>query len=191
MIMNEIIPNRLYLGSVDVILYWKSWLIRENFDGILSLTKRELEPLNLPKCDHLHLKIQDNRSADIFSKFEQCIEFIENHRKVFVHCEAGRSRSASVVIAFLCKSKYGGMRHPEEALSFVKNKRRVVEPNVGFIYDVTRYICNPMEQRDRNFVSRYMIQLHNMDSMVDKNNQEDLDLVWSLLQENDFHSGSY
>ncbi len=48
---------------------------------------------------------------------------------VLVHCQAGVSRSASVVIAFLIKKFKVDF---SEALNFVQSKRKVVNPNEGF-----------------------------------------------------------
>ena len=49
--------------------------------------------------------------------------------RILVHCQAGVSRSASIVIALVAKL-YGLRYH--EALQFVKNKRPIVNPNEGF-----------------------------------------------------------
>jgi len=49
---------------------------------------------------------------------------------VLVHCAAGKSRSASLVIAYLMREfkwKY------EEAFNYVKSKRSIVQPNPGFV----------------------------------------------------------
>lgn len=63
----------------------------------------------------------------------KAVKFIDeclaaNHR-VLIHCVAGNSRSASVVIAWLMQ------RHAlsfDEALTFVQSKRPSVRPNAGF-----------------------------------------------------------
>jgi protein-tyrosine phosphatase len=60
---------------------------------------------------------------------EECLEFIERHRpmtNVFVHCYAGMSRSATVVIAYLMKSH---MWPYDSALAFLRWKRAIVNPN--------------------------------------------------------------
>ena len=48
---------------------------------------------------------------------------------VLVHCAAGVSRSASIVIAYLMRIK--GWTYAE-AFSYVKSKRFVICPNSGF-----------------------------------------------------------
>ena len=50
--------------------------------------------------------------------------------KVLLHCQAGVSRSATFMMAYLMWKNSGGFR---EALDFVSKKRCVVSPNGGFI----------------------------------------------------------
>ncbi|CAD8057813.1 unnamed protein product [Paramecium sonneborni] len=90
---------------------------------------------------HFHeiIMAHDKADYDIIQHFEQAYEFIDRHRKytnVFVHCFAGISRSASMVIAYLMK-KYN--LSFEKALWNVKAKRRQVQPNVGFIRQLQKY----------------------------------------------------
>ena len=47
-----------------------------------------------------------------------------------VHCAQGRSRSASLVIGWLIKVHSLSY---DDALDYVKKRRAVVQPNVGFI----------------------------------------------------------
>jgi protein-tyrosine phosphatase len=50
--------------------------------------------------------------------------------KVLVHCNAGVSRSASLVIAYFIREKKLGF---QEALNLVKSKRPQIFPNTGFM----------------------------------------------------------
>ncbi|KII88276.1 hypothetical protein PLICRDRAFT_111351 [Plicaturopsis crispa FD-325 SS-3] len=56
--------------------------------------------------------------------------------RVLVHCAQGISRSASVVAAFLIAS-YGWT--PPQAIQYVKSKRRIAEPNFGFVSQLHEY----------------------------------------------------
>jgi len=51
-------------------------------------------------------------------------------RGILVHCLMGRSRSASIVIAYIMR-KYR-LKYPA-AFSYVRAKRSVVQPNIGFV----------------------------------------------------------
>ena len=56
-------------------------------------------------------------------------EALENGGSVFVHCYAGVSRSATMVIAYLMQEHNMNMY---QAISLTKAKRPVVFPNPGF-----------------------------------------------------------
>ena len=49
------------------------------------------------------IELDDNEETNIFQYFHDSILFIENSDKVFVHCFAGVSRSATLVIAYFNK----------------------------------------------------------------------------------------
>ena len=55
---------------------------------------------------------------------------------VLVHCFAGVSRSASIVIAYLMR--FGGMSFGS-AIQLVRNKRPWISPNHGFMNQLRRY----------------------------------------------------
>ena len=61
------------------------------------------------------------------------IQFIDEHisrsEGVLVHCQGGKSRSASMVLAYLISKQ--GMSF-EDALELLKQKRKVVKPNDSF-----------------------------------------------------------
>jgi protein-tyrosine phosphatase len=83
---------------------------------------------------HKWSPIPDREPAPSLDWLREQVEFIDAQRRagrpVFVHCQAGISRSAMVVIAYEM-SHHGWTR--DEALAFVRSKRSVVRPNPAFM----------------------------------------------------------
>ena len=78
--------------------------------------------------------LDDSSSQNIEQYFEDSYNFIDhalnNEGRVFVHCYAGISRSATILTSYLAK-KYN--ISPESALLYIKSIRDVVSPNPGFL----------------------------------------------------------
>ncbi|CAG8508978.1 4732_t:CDS:1 [Paraglomus occultum] len=89
---------------------------------------------------YLKIRIADVPSARISEHFDVCIKFIEsaqaNGGRVLVHCQAGVSRSTSIVIAFLMHSQRISY---EQAFRIVKQKRQSVKPNTGFVRQLREF----------------------------------------------------
>lgn len=89
---------------------------------------------------YLHKDALDTPAFPLIKIFDECCHFIHSALTsggtVLVHCNAGVSRSASVVIAYL-------MRHHcmtfDEAFRVVKEKRSFIRPNEGFIKQLKIY----------------------------------------------------
>jgi protein-tyrosine phosphatase len=82
---------------------------------------------------HLIIKIEDIDSENIAISFKETFEFIEKARKVtnvLIHCQAGISRSATVLIAYLVRKNRIIVR---EAMELVRSKRWQIYPNNGTI----------------------------------------------------------
>ena len=78
---------------------------------------------------HKKIAIIDLSNQNIIKYFGECLNFIKGEEKVLVHCMAGASRSATIVVAYLMwkeKMKY------KDAMDFVKQKRFIIYPNFGF-----------------------------------------------------------
>ena len=78
---------------------------------------------------HKKIKVADVYTFNIIKYFGECLNFIKGDEKVFVHCLAGSSRSASIVIAYIMWSE---KKTFTEAFDIVKSKR-FISPNEGFI----------------------------------------------------------
>jgi len=78
--------------------------------------------------------IVDEESEDLSPYFDSATDFINEGIKkgfsVYVHCAAGVSRSASMVIAYLIKYRKMGF---DEAFALTKAKRNVIHPNISFV----------------------------------------------------------
>jgi protein-tyrosine phosphatase len=89
------------------------------------------------------LPIRDIHEYPIINHFEEANEFIDKARtnkiNVLVHCHAGVSRSASIVCAYLIKSKRWS---PSQALEYVKQKRERAKPNISFWHQLNHYFTN-------------------------------------------------
>ncbi|KAF9078683.1 hypothetical protein BDP27DRAFT_1310007 [Rhodocollybia butyracea] len=78
--------------------------------------------------------LDDSEEEDILIHLLPAITFIQSEldkgRGVLVHCQAGISRSATIVAAYLM---YNRKMNVEEALNLVRKARPEIEPNPGFI----------------------------------------------------------
>ncbi|NXW50377.1 DUS19 phosphatase, partial [Nyctiprogne leucopyga] len=87
-----------------------------------------------------NISILDLPETDITSYFPECFEFIEKAKiqdgVVLVHCNAGVSRAAAVVIGFLMNSERLSFA---SAFSLVKNARPAACPNPGFMEQLRKY----------------------------------------------------
>ena len=87
-----------------------------------------------------HLEhINDNGKESLLSRFDALYEIISEGRKngnVFIHCAGGRSRSATIAIAYVMKQY--NKTYPE-AYALVKSKRTFVLPNPQFVQDLKDY----------------------------------------------------
>jgi protein-tyrosine phosphatase len=76
---------------------------------------------------------QDIPNYDMSQHFDEAIAFIEEQlnagRNLLVHCHAGVSRSATVMIAYLMTKNQWNY---DDALAFLRTKRKWVRPNPGF-----------------------------------------------------------
>ena len=87
--------------------------------------------------------VLDNPNTVILPYFERATAFlhqaIANNGTCFVHCQRGVSRSASFVIAYLMKYFENGSMSAEQAIQFVKKKRKIVKPNSGFVLQLKKW----------------------------------------------------
>jgi atypical dual specificity phosphatase len=91
----------------------------EEYKGpVQAYQQLQIEQFWMPTIDFTHPKIEDVRNAVAFMD-----QLLQNQGKVYVHCKAGRGRSATVVLCWLMKHK--GMT-PETGQALLLEKRKHV-----------------------------------------------------------------
>ncbi len=128
--MSKILQH-LYLGSM-IEAYDINWLNRNNIKNIVNCSI-ETPSYYGNRFNYLNLKLYDHPSQSIRHVLDLTYNFIdrsiEKGENVFVHCVAGISRSTTIILNYIMR-KYG-MKY-NDALTFVRNKRNIVNPNQGF-----------------------------------------------------------
>ncbi|TNV75372.1 hypothetical protein FGO68_gene6679 [Halteria grandinella] len=85
--------------------------------------------------EYKQVEIMDEEGEDVKGLFRDCIQFIDRvvqkeGKTILVHCAAGVSRSASVVIAYIMFSRKIPLK---EAHAFVLEKSPCIKPNTSFM----------------------------------------------------------
>ncbi|KAL4659990.1 hypothetical protein GN956_G1105 [Arapaima gigas] len=110
-------------------------LLRLNVGFVVNVTTHlPLYHLDSGLIRYKRLPATDNSKQNLRQYFEEVFEFIEeahqSGRGVLVHCQAGVSRSATIVIAYLMKHTRMTMM---DAYKYVRSRRPVVSPNLNFM----------------------------------------------------------
>jgi atypical dual specificity phosphatase len=90
----------------------------------------------------MQIRVEDLPFAELAAHLPTTTAWIKDalnrdpNTRVLVHCIEGISRSVSVVAAFLM-AQYSWT--PAEAVQFIKSKRRIAEPNFGFVQQLHEY----------------------------------------------------
>jgi len=118
------------------------------------LTVANCDPFTCPKeyiKYHKVVKAADVPEFKLNEFFKDCFKFIHEHRvkghSVLVHCMAGISRSATIVIGYLM-TVYPTINF-EAAFARVRKIRKVVRPNDGFLEQLRQY-DSELEDKRKN-----------------------------------------
>jgi protein-tyrosine phosphatase len=129
------IDSHIYLSSYKLANDEKT-LKKYNIKNVLTI---------MPKCDdcskmtkydnirYLQIDKQDIKTENLKNEFDKTYNFIDDavnkKENVLIHCRAGKSRSPTILAAYLMK-KYDVTS--EEALEHLKQHRKIIKPNSGF-----------------------------------------------------------
>ncbi|PSS01458.1 Dual specificity protein like, partial [Actinidia chinensis var. chinensis] len=132
------IEKGLYLGSLEAANN-ESALKSSNVTHILSMTNT-LRLTHQNDFVYKTIDILDRLEVNIAQYFEECFNFIEEAKRagggVLVHCVVGKSRSVTIVIAYLMRKHRMSV---SEALKLVRSKRSIASPNCGFMLQLQNF----------------------------------------------------
>jgi protein-tyrosine phosphatase len=136
------LKNRVFLGNEDNARDL-GLLTSYAITHVISLTQSVYHP---NKFSYYPINIDDSPVANIYQYFEPCVEFINSvldakkdtaeGQNILVHCAAGVSRSASIVIAYIMSAQRVDY---ETALALVRADRHFICPNEGFVLQLRQW----------------------------------------------------
>ncbi|KAI1883226.1 hypothetical protein AGOR_G00243040 [Albula goreensis] len=114
-------------------------LIRQ--EGVtLCINVSKQQPFPSTRVGTLRVPVYDDPNENLYKYFDRCADAIEGEAgrggSSVVYCKNGRSRSATVCVAYLMKHRALSLA---DAFQMVKAARSVVDPNPGFWTQLERY----------------------------------------------------
>lgn len=169
--MSEILPQKLYLGSIYDATN-NEWLKNNNiFDVITIINGYETEDLTNTLSEinikHHVFDVADNSKQNLSDLFPTLFKIIDKSPKVLVHCGMGISRSATAVLAYLMYSK---KMYLDDAIKFVLKSRLCIFPNDGFILQLIEFEYKIFNMRsflpNKDGLAKFKMLIHNYDPSV-------------------------
>ncbi|KAF7405620.1 hypothetical protein HZH68_004989 [Vespula germanica] len=102
--------------------------------------------LKFDNIEYYHCELLDLPESDILLPIKTCINIIHQnrHENILVHCNAGVSRSPTIVISYLMALENLSY---DDAYEKVKSKRNCIKPNSGFVQQLkTLNVSDLLEQ---------------------------------------------
>ena len=136
--VTEII-DKIFLGSYSNAKDIEE-LEKNNIKYILNCAS-ECKNIFEDKIKYLKLEIIDQNDFPIQDYFEKGSQFIHDslnneNGNILVHCMQGKSRSTTILMAYLIKYK---QENTNSAYKIIKAKRRLAMPNLGFMYKLREF----------------------------------------------------
>ena len=134
---NKVMEN-IYLGGINSV-YDKDELKKLGVKNIVSVIAG-FEPPYSDDFNYIVLNALDTVNTDLKEFFSVTNDFIDesldNSQKILIHCMAGRSRSVTILAAYIIKT-YG--MDVTNTLNTIKAARFDIEPNEYFISQLEKY----------------------------------------------------
>jgi predicted protein tyrosine phosphatase len=141
--VTEVLPRQLYQGSL--LSLEPATLARLGITHVVNAAAHELKPRVYTHAPiaHCNLLLEDSESAHLFNMPVNLIDayrFISDALaaggRVLVFCAQGKSRSSSVTLFYLVKSR---QQHVDVALAELCALRPIVKPNPSFMQQLRDY----------------------------------------------------
>ena len=138
----EIIPG-IFIGSIGAACNKES-LLQHKITNIISCQDIDFRPFRT-EFAYKNVDVQDHATQDISNHFDETNNYIDlaqkadKNAKFQIHCFAGKSRSATVLCAYLM---YKQNIRFEEAIRQVRSRRERAKPNDGFMYQLSVFERN-------------------------------------------------
>ena len=142
-VQNEILTGKIWLGQLGAARNL-NWLQSQGITRVCSVTQwgqgtRFHESAGV--VYHV-IFIQDKAHCNILDHLDAAVAFIDKAvregKRVLVHCNQGRSRSATVLTAYFIRH-HGTSKPVGEHIRFIKVRRPQVCPNPGFRRQLDHY----------------------------------------------------
>jgi predicted protein tyrosine phosphatase len=155
------IASNLFVQSPDHIEHLKSQgithILNVSSENFSKDFEDKFNDSTSPTQKLLHISMKDNSDTIIFKYFSKVFQFIDSVRetengKILVHCQAGISRSVSMVMAYLIwnrdlvNSKSDNKLDSfDNVLEFVKAIRPIAGPNIDFCLQLQYFLKEVMK----------------------------------------------
>ena len=151
--------GNLYIGGLYA-LYQTSLVQAAGITHVLSVINYDAQLLSkFPHLKHLHIEAEDDPNENLLKEFTRTCKYIEDGLRsengkqggVFVHCAMGKSRSATLVVAYLMW-KYNVTW--ENGLEWLCEGRPICDPNLGFKEQlgIWERMLNAASEEDRHTI---------------------------------------
>lgn len=142
--VNEIIPNKLWLGDISTAMNYQ-WLKEKGITHIVSVLSFKAKDVMFYPKDFFYItvKVHDNTSENLVKYWPYTTKFMHDALasggRVYVHCKFGRSRSVATLAAFLI-AEY--CLTPSQALAQIRSNRQQSAPNSAFVAQLFDWAAN-------------------------------------------------